>query len=111
MFVPAAEISVARHATSLLWRQASRLHLGSGDWGQSPLPPMRTVPFETRPADAFLLLSDSPRDRFRAARSIARAFHKAAADFGELFQIIQIAVTRAGSVGRSARPPRSGVPI
>src|SRR5256886_1718686 len=69
------------------------------------------APFETRPADAFLLLSDSPRDRSRAARSIAPTFHKAAADFGELFQIIQIAVTRAGSVGRSARPPRSGVPI
>src|SRR5204862_6470211 len=85
--------------------------LMAGDWGQSPLPPMRTAPFGTRPADAFLLLSDSPRDRFRAARSIARAFRKAVADYARPFPIIQIAATRAGSVAQSARPPRSGVPI
>src|ERR1700726_3483907 len=61
------------------------------------------VPSETRPADAFLPIPVCRHDHSRAARSNARAFHKAAADFGARFQITRIAVTQAGLVARSTR--------
>src|SRR5947207_12737948 len=107
MFVPAAEIGeeLFDNATPLLdfLRHST---FGFRHFGASQM-----VPSETRPADAFLLLSGCRHDRSQAARSIARAFRKAAADFLRLFQIIQIAATRAESVAQSARPPRSDVPI
>src|SRR5437762_7043988 len=71
----------------------------------------KTVPSETRPADAFLPRLDSPHDRSQAARLIALAFHKADSDCARRFQITQIAATPAGSVSRSTRPPRSDVLI
>src|SRR5947209_1603541 len=71
----------------------------------------RTAPSETRPADAFLPRSECRRDRSQATRSIAPAFHKAAADYARQFQTIRIAATLAGSVARLARRPRSDVPI
>src|SRR5437588_5656406 len=71
----------------------------------------QTLPSETRPADAFLRAQACRRDRFRAMRSSALMFHKAAADYEARFRIIQIVATRAESVPRLARPPRSDVPI
>src|SRR5437588_11646989 len=88
MFVPAAEIGeeLFDNATPLLdfLRHST---FGFRHFGASQM-----VPFETRPADAFLLLSGCRHDRSQAARSIERAFHKVAADYAKPFQTIQIVV-------------------
>src|SRR5438045_8448949 len=71
----------------------------------------QTLPAETHPADAFLRARACRHDQCQSARSNAPVFHKADSDFLKQFQTIRIAVTRAGSVPRSARPQRSDVPI
>src|SRR5258708_292426 len=103
---PPAEIGVARQVAmvpSPRFGEKVRMR-GKFFHSRQRTKPTKTAPSGTRPADAFLLLSGYRHDRSRAERSIARAFHKAVADFGAPFQITQIAGKRAGSVARSTRP-------